>query len=1711
MGIWDSIKETGESLGGMAIAPAGAVYDIASMPFDDKDDSFGTVVGKLSKRGGDFIDPVMNPNTMPGYSIRKAFEGANWAYEKGVDTPVATVNYMSAHIAATRDAGDLFDPQAWGQAYDLANTNSLDIGKSAAVGNATAGAVLGNEIRGLMGKEKLDESFDPFDHGDPFSFYQTLTSGTPGVNSLLTISAGTTNVAAMFAGDPVYLGLKAASKVRALTYLGKLNIEQRAQALKLMGDPMSKVARRTDRFLDVINGNNALKRPLNAQETKMFLGTTGRQPAEVNVIAGLLSEAGKASDPLVARDAQRRILAVAMGDTAAVGRMRAELASMDDLADQLDNMLRGSTLDLERMALDPTFANSPEFMARIDGQLSHLRGEGALDKFIAHHETRLQQIIGLEGRIDRTPMIHAQGKRALMRENNMGLLRAPANAHRAVDEWTAKFWAGSEGSSTLLQKGLKSVPVLAIKTAGLAASPWTKFPVAAADALRTTKFVPIAHMDDWGGTTSRLDSMLKAAGADDASRTKMLSETFLASTPAEKRRVIDRVQAEAVKHVAARYSRPGQEINSAYVENLVQLHLEQNGRTMSHLQGRAYSATVGEDGLRVDQKLMTEHGTPAVLTSPLFESQGENIVPLMDIDLVNKIMSRDQSHFSRLSRAWQKDADELSLLERRRLAEKFKHQLGKPTGLLPKLDRAVRSKQMAMDMSIEAGQALMRAWKVSVLFRLGYPQRVLADDHMRIAANLRYGTFLANNVGEAARNMKYNQMPVWFQRARGRLDKIEAGRSRKVDAFREVQNLRNKRQVILDQLDGDLMKAWPDRAAELAKVSRSTGGHRGNITKLQKQLSDAEAKRDLGLAHDDIKTLQQKIALQEQQVADKEAHIAYLQEQMGDLTPDGLQQELEALEQQIRAGEKAHRGTKKHVGLEPVRLRDGNFAPAPFEGAGGHIAHELSKSDDTFRYYDHGVEQKMYTAMSGGAHRTIVPTEPGHLHAWADAVNNQIRNSEVAMFFVRGGSRDEFVHWIGQPEQAHLRKRVADYAHDPEDWGGRVEAMIHEYVPSQEMAEAIIKGRVSARDLNKMFGDPGVRPAVHGRVVADNLGISMASQAATKFIDSFYKWSSTVPTDHLTRHPFFNSLYRQHVQDLYDIKRTGYAAEGKKFTQADMDDLAAQARKLSLHDVRRTLFDMSAHSQAAHMMRFVSPFFAAHQETLARWWRIVGDRPQVLRRFQQVFDLPRQAGLTVDEDGNPVKPGDTISNTHRIMLQMPLGLGGNDPSDPRAPRAVWQINENSFNIALQGGLTNPGAGPLLSVPMDYLSQKYADETEVRRLAHIFNPYPSDSPVGAALPATVKRALAISYSRGGPDVAGIGQKEYNNEYQELIKDLTTEFILDNGREPTQEEQEDLLEQAGHKASAHMVLRFLWNSGSGAPANSGSKYSAIQNGWYKISEQARAQGKDHDWAIERFEDMYGEAYLPLIYSNSNNSANLTPSASVVGAIKRYRGVLERTDPAVARAILGAYEKDMSDESNEYAVEARNWLLKTRMRSGSTETYMDYDDPRAAAEEAQAKRGWRKYGQLTAALTAQAQEMGLTSYKESDELNAIKRAGLKTIMEENYAFKNDYNSFNPHEFEDRILPSLRIAVKAPSLARDPERQDIQVLNTYLQLRDFVSQILEQRKAAGLGGPDAKASEPIRRLFTQTVGYLVETNTEFEEYIYNGTVERDPLLIGD
>jgi hypothetical protein len=138
-----------------------------------------------------------------------------------------------------------------------------------------------------------------------------------------------------------------------------------------------------------------------------------------------------------------------------------------------------------------------------------------------------------------------------------------------------------------------------------------------------------------------------------------------------------------------------------------------------------------------------------------------------------------------------------------------------------------------------------------------------------------------------------------------------------------------------------------------------------------------------------------------------------------------------------------------------------------------------------------------------------------------------------------------------------------------------------------------------------------------------------------------------------------------------------------------------------------------------------------------------------------------------------------------------------------------------------------------------------------------------------------------------------------------------------------------------------------------------------------------------------------------------------------------------------------------------------------------------------------------------------MGLGSYVENEKLVLARRTALAAIKAENESFKADIESIDGDSY-DSLLREMQQLVETRELRSDPTRTDIDTLEAYLKLRAGIMGVIQQRQAAGLGGPDAAATEPIREAYTRAVGALAAQNTFFESGFFVGVIERDPLLIG-
>lgn len=1750
---------------------------------DADNGGFGSLMNNLGGRFGDLVQPVPAPVRD---AFGSAMHGATWLYHEGVDQPLSTTYMMIQHTGATNnvftaDYGDLFNGSSWAEAYRIAEHQSVgeSIMTDAAPGMPEGWAgdtrdplKVGIRRETVIGPDgrPVEKVITPFDEAD-------FTKAHPGWAQSLAFGADLT---VSWFLDPFVVAGKGVGAVRQTTKMGKIPeaakpnfgsiLDGSAEAVHSSG--ISKLLEpdwsgRLGNYFSYINGENKLGRPLNAAEIRAITPELRISPAG-RAISSALEDALKIEDVAQRENAARRIFAVGAGDTSQIARLETEVAGTAHIADKLRNIVREKTVDLTDQALMREVQFDPAFRAAFNKQIENLDEAGDVTKFVKGWHAQVKAkldgdsllLTEAAGKLDNLPGVHRSplgGTAAHLRKTQgQTVLQKTEKAHDAAVDRLTRF-PGRESYSSVYQRGLHSMPLLVAYPARLTANLLpTKVIPAVVRNLQQTHLTGFVETHDWDSGVTQLDSMMRVAGVDDTTRIGELSAAMKARTEMDRLRAVERAEHVAMAGLARSASeRHGISIDSEFIREAMLAGQSGRNKAIGAMSGgRLYATTkqseemalrsrgmmaakqaarkddalaseaerrgavldeLGDFKPRMDQ-IIDESGVP--LSLPIVSSQLANRVPLFDVQMAKQLV-HDKAWVERMaahSEAWKDEALELKGLQR---------QLAQATGdTLTRLQRAITQKRQMMDAVLHAASVSNRWWKMSVLFRLGYPMRVIADDHMRIAARLGYMPFLAANLPEATANTFYNYMPGVIAKSSRRGEARKAFALAQADRQRLVAELgyktppsdlewRELKQLHKTYLSG--VHSAEEKAAAHARILE--------LDPLGRTLEWADLQNQVGRAHRSIAQHKrniekwteagetEKVAKAQAAIREREGEIAIVTEQLaGRTNPDELRKALSLANDTLKLGPKGFRADKRHIGEREVTLDDGSKVAGAFDSPAGAYR-SVTSSNHAFNYQMTDGEQTGFALLSSGHWRSVEPGEPGYYQLWANILNHQFQHSPEFMAVVKGGVKtpDEFAAWLKDPDNKHLIERMEHYAHDPQDWGGRLIAITEDYIPSSELQELVAGGRVSARQLQKLFpdGDPRL-PNLHGQLADVQSGRNTVTRAFSQSVGNAFRYLSELPTDRLSRHPYFNAIYRREVKAAARVRIAG-KGDGATFSQKDLHEIESIGRQKALAELRRTLWDVSAHSSAAHTMRFLSPFFAAHQEALTRWWHLAQDDPSVVRRFQLFFDAPRKAGLTYNDDGGEVLPGDGIGPGNHIMLKLPFAdengavnkwlkkMGGGN---------YWNINENGLNLILQNGLANPGAGPLVTVPLEVLAQKYADHGEIEKAARIINPYPPagdsslDIALGSVQPAWTKRVLA--------HFQGEGNKEFGRTYMQNFADSLVAFRLQNEREPNEAELNALQDKANKETHRDLLLMALSNVGFITPAKPNSRYAAVQNGLQRLYEQMRSEGHDMDWLRENFSKQYGEAYMAMVYSMGTDPAGLDSNRAEVSAIKKYSGLLKDLDPSLTRMVIGPEVETAEDAERIYSSAAASWLRATD--TGSGETYLGRKNPKEVAAAQVINAGWRQYEELTNYLDVLADQQGLDGYEQSPQLVEAKKAGLQYIRDHNEVFAFAYDQWSRESFDKKVA-DMRQIVSNKRLLNDPTRSDIYWLSQYIAVRDTMTQELRRRAAAGGAKTmEAKANADLAKAFQAAVSYMNSQSTYFKQYMYEGSIERDPYLLG-
>jgi hypothetical protein len=812
-------------------------------------------------------------------------------------------------------------------------------------------------------------------------------------------------------------------------------------------------------------------------------------------------------------------------------------------------------------------------------------------------------------------------------------------------------------------------------------------------------------------------------------------------------------------------------------------------------------------------------------------------------------------------------------------------------------------------------------------------------------------------------------------------------------------------------------------------------------------------------------------------------------------------------------------------GIRPFEYR-GVTGPGPWGTTTEQAAltKALNSSRGVQKMLDAGEigQRKLFGSGIEDMGRTIYPTEPRHAQELARVLNNEIGDDAVNRMLLEGRSVDEVTAWFDTPEGQAYTAEIPLKRRNPRAWvEARAQHVEDMTGGSAELRALALDRNVKALDVETSLPDPATRPLVN-RLLSDNLtGKSQTIRAVNKIVDGFFRVVHSWPDDVLSRNTLYTELYDSEMRRLVDV----FASSRKGnigVPDATLQQFSQVARTKALAETKSLLYDLADQSRAAEVFRFVIPFFEPVREQITVYGQLASAAPQRFARVRALLRAPLRAGYVYDENGNRI----TESGRHVDPL-----TGEEVPESERGTRQMLRFQLPEWTRGLPyfgevlGGRTQTidlgtirekttfptkfGWGPIVQIPVNQTARKRPGLEESMKF---LLPY-------GVRDESILRQLEPGFLKKWSDAANRdddNRTQRGVEAAQMIHKLT-EFRLTNGRAPDDTEKAKLEAEAVDEADKFMKLRFgvayvfPFAVGFESPYKPyADAYRAAMSAWQDGEARrketgepnlvlADAEGNERD-PTQWFLDTFGDEFFAMTQSVTRSTNGVPATIEGMAAEAKYRDLIQ-AHPDLTGIVIG------NEGVGEFNRTVFGQQLGTERAPGADENMREFlplagrPGRPGISTASDIDLGWHDYLAGMDLIDAERKKRGLPNLqiKAATDLAEAKRAFVEQL-------KVDYRAW-ADEFEDtdrgkwrRKVDGLEKIVADPRLA---QRQEIQLLGTYLEGRDWIRAELERRPSKGL---DSRANMDLALKWEDFTSNLVDQNLAFAD-LFNRHLSNDPV----
>ena len=676
-----------------------------------------------------------------------------------------------------------------------------------------------------------------------------------------------------------------------------------------------------------------------------------------------------------------------------------------------------------------------------------------------------------------------------------------------------------------------------------------------------------------------------------------------------------------------------------------------------------------------------------------------------------------------------------------------------------------------------------------------------------------------------------------------------------------------------------------------------------------------------------------------------------------------------------------------------------------------------------------------------------------------------------------------------------------------------------------------MEGKLTAEDMLKI--PEAQRASVRGNeLTADgpNGFRNKWSSIVTKIFDVI----GTKPEDALVRHPFYNMMYKAEGKRRSKmLLEQGYTTD----QIAKMSgEIQIQSHKFAYKMLMERLYSIERYTDPGHLLRFVSPFYMAKQNSNRYWFGYALRNPQAAARYFMIYQSPGKVFSVEDENGQEIKtvnPFDAQDATVKVTIptavakffgkDIPEGVSFNTPIS-----SFDLINNGYIPFVPEAGgpLIDVGAGTILNAlsgkaydPELFLTKMGVDPEFLRNKLFPYYKSQQDMSTGEVLlsiaisPNSWMRSLAASDVPIISDAFGLidpnASDRYNRRVIVAYNDIFAKW--DSERDPynpeklTDEKRAEMLSQAMGAATQMNFAEAMFSAfGYVAAPKFSTQQEELRKDLRVMKQDAVNNGLSEDHGLLEFINQYGfeRASVAQFTPREQNPYGFMSTPQTLNNLNKYSEAFANAYGEVGETKVAGAMLNAGDPVKDYSAVANSKLYSSNV-TGIGAVKAKLTDRNEAARELEISQGYKMQFAAKDYFDAQVESGELS---EKDAKQRYKDA--KAVIAERYpAWLADSGTMNTQKANNNVKAIFRFLGNEKYVNGVVKNNDLQkAVYFYMEARKNLVVRRLQVDSNPNASIDSDKFSDVQYLQKQLVTDLTKQVPEFGKF-FTYYLENDPL----